>query len=238
MINSLNLPVNGTLRITDSVYLTLRTAIIRHDLAPGFHLSVPALAEQLGVSRSPIREAVQKLVSEGLATEEPRRGAHVTKHDSPELRSLFQVRSVLDGVAARLVAKQHGDELISKLDGLMSAHLEAVEANDPERFIALDIQFHLTILRACENNVVKDMLSQIYDRINRPVEAPPIIIGPEKSRRDHRAILDAIIAGDAQRAEEAARGHVDHLIDWLEQSITAPPDSSSQDGDILRKAGN
>src|SRR5690606_19836138 len=84
-------------RIADAVHHRLRSAIVRHEVSSGYHLSVPALAAQFGTSRSPVHEAVKRLVAEGLATEIPRRGAFVTVYSPSFLLPLYEVRGALDG---------------------------------------------------------------------------------------------------------------------------------------------
>ncbi len=98
-------PVISRQRLADQVYAVLRGQILARELVPGDHLSVPVLAESLGLSRSPVREAVQRLVVEGLAVEEFHRGARVAGVDADDLADVYAVRGVLEGLAAALVAE-------------------------------------------------------------------------------------------------------------------------------------
>ena len=215
MLNSLNLQKNNTMRITDSVFNSIKLAIIRHDLSPGFHLSVPALAQQLGVSRSPIREAVQKLISEGLAYEEPRKGAYVTEFNTKNLLPLFQVRLVLDGLASQLASKENSKTFFSKLKRIMSSHRSAIDTNDPDKYTNADIQFHMAILEASNNPSLKETARLIYDQIYAAMKTRVAPLGPEVTYQDHLLIYNAIIKGDSESAEKSARLHVEHIIEQM-----------------------
>jgi len=210
-LNSLSSNIESQ-RIVDSVYGTLRRAISRHELEPGFHLSVPALAQHFGVSRSPVREAVQRLVSEGLAAEQPRRGAYVSHFDSGMLLPLYQVRMVLDGLAARLAAEHATQEGTSGLDKLLAAGRHAIDKDDLERHIELDIEFHRSIFKLAGNDTLSETLQKIYDRLQAAMVSRVVPTGPERAYEDHLNIFKAIQARDGDAAEAAARAHVSRLI--------------------------
>ena len=203
------------MRITDTVYNSIKAAIIQHDLLPGSHLSVPALAEQLGVSRSPIREAVQKLISEGLAYEKPRKGAYVTEFNTKDLLPLFQVRLVLDGLAAKLASKAMSKTLDSKLELIISKHRNAIDDKDPDKYTNADIQLHTTILEASDNNPLQELARQVYDKIYVAMKARAAPLGPEVSFQDHLNIYNAIVKSNSEEAENAARSHVEHIIERM-----------------------
>jgi DNA-binding GntR family transcriptional regulator len=212
MLNSLNVTKKNTVRITDSVYDIIKSAIVTHELPPGFHLSVPALAKQMGVSRSPIRESVQKLISEGLAYEKPRQGAYVSKFETKDLLPAFQVRLVLDGLAAKLSSKQISKEFIFKLERIMTMHRTAIDANDPDKYTNADIQFHTALLECSNNPLLKETAKSIYYQIYAAMKTRVAPLGPEVTYQDHLLIYNAVINGKEQEAENAARDHVDHII--------------------------
>ena len=199
-------------RIVDVVHGTLRRAITRHELEPGFHLSVPALAEQLGVSRSPVREAVQRLISEGLAIEQPRRGAYVTRYDVLELLPLYQVRMVLDGLAAGLAAHRMTPEYVQKIGKVLEADRRSIAEDDLERHIEADIEFHCLMMEGAGNAVLSGMLQKIYDRIRSAMMARVVLTGPGRAYEDHVAIFEAARQGHAEAAEAAARAHVGRVL--------------------------
>jgi DNA-binding GntR family transcriptional regulator len=206
------LPDSETRRIVDIVYTALRRAIIRHEVSAGAHLSVPALAEEFGVSRSPVRESVQRLVADGLAMELPRRGAFVKQHDMAELLSLYQVRKVLDGLAARMAAARATPQRIRQINAILQTQRAAIEADDLERHIETDIDFHRELLKWADDSVLIELLGGIYHRIHSAMRARVALTGPRVAFDDHSAILRAVEAGDGDAAEAAAREHVERVI--------------------------
>lgn len=195
-------------RISDAVMNCLRRAIVRHELPPGFHLSVPKIAAQLGISRSPVHEAVKRLVQEGLATEEPRRGAFVTAYSPPALIPLYEVRYVLEGFAAGLAAERAGAEALRELEEVLDLQAAAIARDDLEAHIDVDIRFHQRLLAAAANPALEEMLGQVHARIRSAMISRIIPTGPEQALADHRAVLDAIKRRDSLAADKAARVHV------------------------------
>jgi DNA-binding GntR family transcriptional regulator len=202
-------------RIVDVVHGTLRRAIARRELEPGFHLSVPALAEHLGVSRSPVREAVQRLVAEGLAAEQPRRGAFVSRFDLAALAPAYQVRMALEGLAANLAARAITPQWVDHVGTLLEEERRASEKDDLERHIDSDIAFHRAVLEAAGNPVLTDALGKIYDRIHSAMIARAVPTGPQRALDDHVAIFAAVKARNPEAAEAAARNHVARVLGEL-----------------------
>lgn len=213
-----DIPQTSRERIADNVYRTLRRAIVRHELKPGTHLSVPALAEQFGVSRSPVREAVQRIVREGLATEQPHRGALVTEFNAAELEPLYEVRRALDGLVARLAATRIDREGLAQITQILDEQGHALATNDLERHVETDIGFHTALLRAARNPVLEEMLGQVYDRIRSAMLSRVSPTGPKLALEDHRAIYRAVAAGDADAAEHAGQRHVSRALERLREA--------------------
>lgn len=206
-------------RITDTVYEHLRDAIFRNDIGPGERLSVPALAQALGVSRSPVREAVVRLIQDRLAREEPHRGAVVARVGLEDLASLYEVREMLEGLAAKLAAQQQLPSLTDALETILGAHKEAIEASDIAAHMEADARFHETIREASGNHELVRMLSGIATQVRLGMITTTVTAGPRNALADHRAILDAIVARDAERAEIVARAHIRRLHDTLVAQI-------------------
>ena len=203
------------------VHGTLRRAIARQELKPGFHLSVPALAEHLGVSRSPVREAVQRLVSEGLAVEQPRRGAYVSRFDLAALAPVYQVRMVLEGLAASLAARSATPRWVERVGALLQEERQAIEDGDLERHIDADISFHRALLEGAGNAVLTETLGKIYDKIHSAMMARVVLTGPQRALEDHMAIFAAVKAGNPDAAEAAARNHVARVLGELVEGADA-----------------
>ncbi|MEW2357163.1 GntR family transcriptional regulator [Spirillospora sp. NPDC029432] len=202
-------------RIADAVYERLREEIFAGDLAPGARLSVPALAERLEVSRSPVREAVFRLVQDRLASEEPRRGAVVAEIGARELAAIYDVREVLEGLAARLAVENAGRRLVTALREVLGEHERAVRDTDVAAVTEADMRFHELIRRASGNAEVVRLLDGVQTQVRLAMRTTRVMSGPRQAVDDHRAILTAIESGDPDAAERAARAHVFRLRSTL-----------------------
>ncbi|MCU1437044.1 MAG: hypothetical protein JWP66_131 [Naasia sp.] len=195
-------------RVADSVHDVLREAIIEGRLPPGSRLSVPLLAQQFSVSRSPVREAVQRLVQEGLAKEEPHRGAAVARLRPEELVPLYEIREALEGMAARLVAEHARQDELAHLSAAYEAHASALGRGEASRHVGLDLNFHAALRAASHNEELQRYLERVQGKIaiamlgGRPQE------WSKQAIVEHRAILDAVLARDPDAAEAAARAHI------------------------------
>ncbi len=195
-------------RVADSVYESLRTAIVSGRLAPGSRLSVPVLAQQFDVSRSPVREAVQRLVQDGLATEEPHRGAGVAVLDPTELVPLYQIREVLEGLAARLAALNATPQELEILAETHRQHATAVERGEADQHVPLDMAFHAVLRSAAHNDELMPYLERVQGRIAIAMLGGKPLVWSKQAIVEHQAVLEAVLARDADAAEEAARAHV------------------------------
>lgn len=198
-------------RVADSVADRLREMIFSGELAPGTKLSVPALAESLEVSRSPVRDAVMRLVRERLAREEPRRGAVVAHVGPVELASIYEVREVLEGLAARLAVENAGRRLVRALRQTVDEHEAAVRVADLVASTEADMHFHRQIRQAAGNEEVVRLLDDVQTQVRLAMRTTTVTAGPRQALDDHRAIVTAIDAGDAVAAEQAARAHIRRL---------------------------
>jgi DNA-binding GntR family transcriptional regulator len=194
-------------RVTDR----LRAMIADGTLESGAALSEVALAEEFEVSRTPVREALKQLQTEGLVTIRPRVGTFVTRPSRREINELFQLKELLEGAAARLLA-QRGDvrEVAALRDNVKRADL-AVEAGDVEGYAALVDEFHDLIMVGADNSKLAQhyriMMNQLaYSRrVQTSLSAPGRMID---SDAEHHRVLELIIAKDAATAERVMREHV------------------------------
>lgn len=201
----------STERVADAVYERVREEIFTGALPPGTRLSVPALAEQLQVSRSPVREAVTRLVHERLAREEPRRGAVVARVGPPELATLYEVREVLEGLVARLAVENTGRRLVDRLAEVLHEHEQAVETADVARHMEADMRFHTLVRQAAGNSEAIRVLDEIQTRVRLAMYTTTVTAGPRRALEDHQAIFAAIRSADPAEAERTARAHVVRL---------------------------
>lgn len=213
----MGMPMSGTAadRMADTVYERLREQIFTGELEPGARLSVPALAERLEVSRSPVRDAVLRLVRERLANEEPRRGAVVAEVGLTELVAIYEVREVLEGLAARLAVENAGRRLVRALGDALDDHERAVGVADVQASTEADMRFHALIREASGNAEVCRLLEDAQTQVRLAMRTTTVTAGPRQALADHRAILTAIESGDPGKAEQAARAHIFRLREVL-----------------------
>ncbi len=195
-------------RLVDQVYEVLLGRILDREMLPGARLSVPALASELGTSRSPIREAVQRLVSEGLAAEKPNHGAVVAAPDLQMLADLYQVRAPLEGLAAALMTTRATAASMTRLKESLAAHRAAFAARDTASIIRADLDFHRSIADACDNPELVRALGPIYQRLTVGILAGRPEEWPAKAIKEHESIVKAIRSGDAHLAQAEAERHV------------------------------
>jgi DNA-binding GntR family transcriptional regulator len=211
---------NETRRIVDVVYGLLRRSIMLHELEGGFHLSVPALAEQFGISRSPVREAVQRLVAEGLVIEVPRRGVFVQRYNVAELIPIYQVRMALDGLAARLATENVTQATAETIQKVLLTEKLAIENDNIELHIETDMEFHWKIIECARNPVLSEAQRNLYNQIRAAIAARVVRTGPQTAYQDHVKIFKAVKSGNRDAAEAAARAHVERLLSELSKLET------------------
>ncbi|MFT3715605.1 MAG: GntR family transcriptional regulator [Gordonia sp. (in: high G+C Gram-positive bacteria)] len=200
--------------LADSVYRDLTERIFVGSLGPGAPLSVPAIAAELEVSRSPVRDAVQRLVAGGLAVHVPHAGAKVAKIDDHDIEDVFSVRRTLDGLAARGATERASTEDVTALFGLLVEQEERLQGPpDALTEARLDLEFHTAVRDLAGNSVLSDVLHQL------DIRAHLYNSGLWSDRRarelavaEHQRIVDAIESGDANAAEQAATAHVSAIL--------------------------
>lgn len=216
-------PLQVRERIADAVLDRLRNAILSGDLAPGAKLSVPALAAELQVSRSPVREAVQRLTAERLAREEPRHGCTVITLRPEELIPVYDVREVLEGLAARQVAESHSTEFRSELERILKEDQRAVTAGDIDAHVRLDMAFHKIIRDETGNLMLCDVLNSISGIMQLAARTTSALRTTKGNvaLAEHLLIAEAILDQDGDLAETIARSHIARLRALVVADATA-----------------
>lgn len=204
--------------LADQAYAVIQRAILDESFQPGDHLSVPGLSKELGISRSPVREAILRLEQEGLVRTIPRRGAVVVGVTFGELLKLYEVREFLEGLAARLAAEMASDKQVAALTKKCEEHRKVIEAGDVEAHMAVDLEFHSLIFEACSNHYVAEMRLEIQNQIRLGLTSTAAVPGnPPKALEEHERILEALSDRDPDRAEQAARAHIRRIIATLQR---------------------
>jgi DNA-binding GntR family transcriptional regulator len=192
--------------LADRVYRQLLDAIFAGELAPGARITQEELAASLGVSRQPVHQALRLLKKEGFVVDAGRRGLMVSPLDGRSLEQLYQVRGVLDGLAARLAAQAK-----KQLDvALIEVGRKAAASTRIRQMIEADMRFHEAIYAASGNPLIADTAGKHWHHIGRAMGVVLQPTGMGASVWDeHAAILAAINQGESAQAEMLARGHCD-----------------------------
>lgn len=216
--------------LTNQVEVTLRQQIIRGEKSPGVRLNEVEIARELGVSRGPVREAMQRLARDGLVVMEMHRGAFVRSLDFEELRQLFEVRAALESEAAALAAVRIDDEGIRML--LVMQDESSAFVNEQEDPIYPDqIDLHRLVARFSHNERISHML----DLINGELRLARSRSGAtaERARKavqEHQFLIEQLIARNASGARVAMRDHINHAYANVMQTIHQNENSAPGNG--------
>jgi DNA-binding GntR family transcriptional regulator len=206
------LPVAAKVRSSSHVpriLVELEGLIESGELAPGARINESALAARLGVSRAPIREACRLLEQAGLVHAVLNRGVFVKTLTAKEAIDLYDVRSALYGLAAQRAVERMSGQLLSTLDGLVKGMEAAIDADDISQFYPLNREFHDAILEAADNAMITTTLMQLESRLHSFRRRGLVRQGGMRaSNNEHRAVLEAIRAGDGAAAARLAQAHV------------------------------
>jgi DNA-binding GntR family transcriptional regulator len=200
----------------------IRAMIMRGQLGPGERLLEDRIAEQLGVSRNPVREAIRALEATGLVEVRPRRGAYVTEFDLEDLRALLELRSLLEAYAAELAAQRRDDEDLSELDRCVREGRSAAARQDHVSAADCHRDFHLAIERASGNRHLEAVVAPLRDQTELVFSVLLDQRGP-MGWDEHEAIRQAISDGDPSAAREHTRQHMRSVIRDLERSAVSGP---------------
>lgn len=205
----LELSLDEYLPLRDVVFKTLRQAILTGELKPGERLMEIHLANRLGVSRTPIREAIRMLELEGLVTMIPRKGAEVSRISKQDISDVLEVRGSLDALAVRLACERITPEEISKLESAADAFSAAISSGDLTAVAQADVDFHDIIVASSKNKRLMQMANNLAERVYRyRLEYIKDKSSHNNLIKEHREILDCIKRGDASAAEAAILKHV------------------------------
>ena len=199
------------LPLKELVFTTLKKAIIKGELQPGDRLMELQLAEKMGVSRTPIREAIHKLSREGLVTLIPRKGAEVAGMSRKTLNDVLTVRKDLELLAFRLAFENIDGEQLKTLEARMEAFENAVDADDILQMVDTDEQFHFVIYDAAANNKLKDILGNLKESMYRyRLEYLKDAAYRKRLEKEHRALVDCIKMKDLKKGLTVVESHIEN----------------------------
>jgi DNA-binding GntR family transcriptional regulator len=204
--------------LRQAVYDTLAEMIASGSLKPGQHLVESELAEHLGVSRQPIREALQRLAVDGWVELRPAYGAYVHIPASEEVVQLLGVRSVLEAYSAREAAQHASKARVARLRGLYEAGMAALAADDESGLVAANADLHGYIVQMSGNKVLAELVAQVERRVRwyyTPIARPR----GKEAWREHYGLIEAIAAGDAELAERLMREHTERTTEFYRREF-------------------
>ena len=229
-MNQFEINMDEYLPLRDVVFKTLRQAILKGELAPGERLMEIQLAERLGVSRTPIREAIRKLELEGLVLMIPRKGAEVAKISEQNLRDVLEVRRSLEELAIDLACQRMEPEELSELKKTQEEFAAAILEGDAMRIAQTDERYHDIIYNSTKNQKLVQILNNLREQMYRyRLE----YIKDEDKRQillvEHDHLIRALEKRHVDEARRAAREHIDN------QEITMLKNLKEQEHDVQGK---
>ncbi|RIH89218.1 HTH-type transcriptional repressor RspR [Calidithermus terrae] len=196
----------------EAAYLHLREAILGGTLLPGTRISEPGLAESLGISRTPVREALQRLSQEGLVELSPNKGARVRVITPQEVREVYEVRALLEAEGARLAAQRASEAELEALAQRLEA-LDRIPAEQYPEQMRVDFEFHSLLMEASHNRTLARVYQDLRSGLALVRAHQQTLSQHPKTREQHRQILQALQAREAERAARAAKAHVLYFME-------------------------
>ena len=195
----INFDIQNHRPLREIVYEELKAQILKGDIKPGTRMMEVELAEVLGVSRTPVREAIRKLEKEGLVKIEPRRGAYASELSVKDMVDILEVRQSMEGLAAYYCAQRINDEQKEQLRDYALAFNEAVEEGVYEDMISYDTKFHHLIVECCDNDILVHMVEQLQELVLRfRYLYYSDFKRAEQMPAEHHEIFEAVASGDAE----------------------------------------
>lgn len=191
-------------------YVEIRRLVVEGEIAAGQKVVVRPLADRLGLSATPIKSALAALERDGFLTSVAHRGYFVPTVDADDMREIFELREVLDGIAARKVAADPGREhVVERLWHCFEQQVQAVSAGDAAAYGEVNIVFHQELWQASGNVRLRAMADNLIGQLRLATSASARAPGRmECAIAEHRTIVEAVASGDVVTAESASRAHV------------------------------
>jgi GntR family transcriptional regulator, rspAB operon transcriptional repressor len=196
-------------RKADIAYEELRRQIVSLELEPGASIDEQQMIERLNIGRTPVREAIQRLIYEGLIIHYPRKGSWVAPLSFTDLQNLIEARRMIELECARLATVRMTPAQLQELHEEIDHSSSAIRADDISGLVAIDLNFHVGVARATANRYLIRMSEQLHHELNRYWYVSAMRVGElHIVERHHRAILDALGSGDPEESERVMDEHV------------------------------
>lgn len=206
--------------LRELVFESLREAIIQGKLGPGERLMEIQLAEEMGVSRTPVREAIRKLELEGLVVMIPRKGAYVAGLSLKDIADVFEIRRALEGLAAELASERATDEELEEMERYLVKISEEIETGDVDKVVETDTGFHSLLYKASRNERLTQIINNLREQIQRSRTTSLSYPGRMKiAVEEHRKIVEAVSARDGELARKLAHEHIENAENAMMKMI-------------------
>lgn len=218
-------PINNTrpVSLTDRVYAELVSAVVSRELTPGDKLTDRRLAEKLGVSRTPIREALQRMVQSGLADPHGRAGWTVAALNQRDVEELFELRSLIEPAGIRHIIREKNEAAMKELLGFFDRFGDSVPGDRYEEYFGIDRSFHSRIVALSGNRRIDAAYRNVELQIDlgrhRLLLSTPARV--DQTLAEHKAIAAAIASGDEERAITELGTHLTHGVELLLETFPA-----------------
>ncbi len=208
--------------LRDVIFETLRKAIVSGDIKPGERLMEVSLANQMGVSRTPVREAIRRLEAEGLVTMTPRKGTHVSELSVKDIMDVLEVRTVLDKLATELAAKRMQPAQLKALETVHKQYIACVEKENMEGAIKKDVEFHDMIYAASGNPRLVAVAGSLREHIYRfrVIYMSGSSLIAENVLNEHEEILAALKDAQNNVASDLAEKHIRNQMETIIKTVT------------------
>ncbi len=207
------LKIEGYELLNQKVYRVLKESIIKGFLEPGTKLLESKIAEEMQVSRTPVREAMQKLVAEGFVKTTPNQTMVVTEVSPEDVKEVLQIRGVLEGLAARIAAKKINRQEIDELENVVTQMSLHVTKKDLSSYCQVDDEFHDLILNICGNKWIIQIRDNLGSFIYRFRIKSLSVPGRLKcSLEEHQAIMESLREHDSAEADRLSQIHMENTV--------------------------
>ena len=218
--SSLDYPVEKPMTLREQIVDFIKDSIVSGRLKPGERVPESDIAENLGISRTPIREAFRQLESEGFITVTPRKGAVVSPITDRDVKEFYEIKSLLEGYAARTACDKMTDKEIKRLESLNASMVKCEAKEDFKGFFRYDNDFHATFLRACGNDKLLAMVHGLVQQFERfRMTALSLPGRMEVSLKQHSDIIDAFKESNATKVETLVMANAEKGRDFLVEEI-------------------
>ncbi|HSR10564.1 MAG TPA: GntR family transcriptional regulator [Thermodesulfobacteriota bacterium] len=209
-----------SLSLGSQAYHGLKRIILEGRIGPGKKLNEGDLAKALGISRTPVREAINRLEKEGLVEIFPQRGAFVVRFSEKDIYELFLLRENLEGLAARLAAENMNDASLGRLESCVEGFKEPFNDKDTQRYAREDFKFHQTIVNLSDAKRLIRLVSTLHDHIRiYSLTTRGLSDRMKSSLKEHRQIIESLGRRDPDASDQAMRQHIRRVRDGVMENL-------------------